>query len=74
MLSCQRPSPSQPGPNSRAVVNSAPGTGLAGEVTPISSPHTILLRLFPSQWCLPVQSDGDAKRKRRQGRLPDVYL
>lgn len=61
MLSCQRPSPSQLGPNSRAVVNSAPGTGLTGEVAPISSPQTILLRLFPSRRCLPVQSDGDAK-------------
>lgn len=43
MLSYQRPSPSQLGPKSRAVVNSAPGTGFTGGVTLKSS-----LKLFCS--------------------------
>lgn len=74
MLPCQRPSPSHLGQNSRAVMSSAPGTRLAGEVTLTSSPQTILLRLFLSQRCLPAQSDSNAKRQRHQGGLPDLYL
>lgn len=47
MLSCQRPSPSQLGPNSRGVVNSARGTGLTGEVTPYILPTNYSAQTFP---------------------------